>query len=170
LKTYKSVIGLAKDLDGITDDSHRLDIYLKLQNEYDIVILSRDDNTKFDLINKLNKTKIEILVNDWCRKGCQDYVEHHTSLSNSISCKYMSTNIINDLISIVDNDHMQILYDIGIRKFKFGGRDNSGEDFLLTTWLYWMSEPNKLINNYMEYHFNKRNNITKNIKELKDLQ
>lgn len=57
------------------------DYYKQLESKFDKIVLHPDDNENFELLDKLNRDKIEILVNESCQKNCVNRKQHYDLMS-----------------------------------------------------------------------------------------
>jgi collagenase-like PrtC family protease len=121
--------------------------YNELLTRYDEVILHPDSNNDYKLLNNISDiSKIEILVNENCPINCDVRKEHYI-LEHKIfevetvedrkvamdrhnrffqsKCPKIQ-NGINNIPMIINDNDMKQLYNIGIRNWKYEGRDHNG--------------------------------------------
>ncbi|MBP3301912.1 MAG: hypothetical protein J6L64_02105 [Opitutales bacterium] len=119
------------------------DYYRKLAERFDKVMVHPDDSTNFEMLAQLeDKDRYEILVNEYCIRGCKIRPWHYKYLS-SLAMNYFGhvdqkfderwkNNGCSDLNVLVGDperncaaltqDEIKRLYDLGFRKFKVQGR------------------------------------------------
>lgn len=119
------------------------DYYRKLAERFDKVMVHPDDSTNFEMLAQLEeKDRYEILVNEYCIRGCKIRPWHYKYLS-SLALNYFGhvdqkfderwkNNGCSDLNVLVGDperncaaltqDEIKRLYDLGFRKFKVQGR------------------------------------------------
>ena len=119
------------------------DYYRRLADRFDKVMIHPDDAMNFDMLEKLDdKDRYEILVNEYCIRGCKIRPWHYKFLSN-LSLNYFGhvdekfdarwkINGCSDLNVLVTDPSRNVaalsrteisrLYELGFRKFKVQGR------------------------------------------------
>ncbi len=138
LKLVSSIVKIS-----VENGRGKLDAYRKLAERFDKVMVHPDDSCNFDLLEKLeDKSRYEILVNEYCVRGCKLRPLHYASLSK-LSKDYFGTdtskfeammakNGCSDLVHILTHpehgvaalsqEEIRRLYEMGFRKFKVQGR------------------------------------------------
>ena len=138
LRTVSSIIKVT-----VEHGRGKLDYYRRLAERYDKVMIHPDDAWNFDLLEKLeDKSRYEILVNEYCVRNCRIRHLHYRSLSNSALDyfgakdtefdKLFPNNGCSDMRGLMcDPDHgssalaldeIRRLHELGFRKFKVQGR------------------------------------------------
>jgi len=119
------------------------DYYRRLADRFDKVMIHPDDSTNFEMLEKLeDKNRYEILVNEYCIRGCKIRPWHYKFLSN-LSLNYFGhvdekfdkqwkNNGCSDLNVLVGDPERNVaaltqteisrLYELGFRRFKVQGR------------------------------------------------
>lgn len=119
------------------------DYYRRLAERFDKVMIHPDDSTNFEMLEKLeDKNRYEILVNEYCIRGCKIRPWHYKFLSN-LSLNYFGhvdakfderwkVNGCSDLNVLVGDAERNVaaltkteisrLYELGFRRFKIQGR------------------------------------------------
>jgi collagenase-like PrtC family protease len=121
--------------------------YNDLLDRYDEVILHPDSNTDYKLLSNISDiTRIEILVNENCPVNCTVRKEHYVlehkifevetveerELALSRHNRFFKNkcpkiqNGIGNIPMIINNEDLYSLIDIGIRRWKYEGRDHNG--------------------------------------------
>lgn len=117
--------------------------YRKLAERFDKVMIHPDDSVNFEMLAELeDKDRYEILVNEYCIRGCKIRPWHYKYLS-SLALDYFGhvdknfderwkNNGCSDLnvlvgdpernVAALTRDEIRRLYDMGFRKFKVQGR------------------------------------------------
>ena len=131
-----------------------VDYYKRLLDNYDRVVIHPDDNLNLELLDKLDKSRCEILVNENCLINCSTRGQHYDILArasmqsemmidfkfqeecghfHSEVCKsyplrkrLLQPNIRNCNLTHVE---MKTIYDMGFRNFKLQGRNESQASF-----------------------------------------
>lgn len=121
--------------------------YNELLDRYDDIILHPDSNQDYEMLSKISDiSKVEILVNENCPMNCNVRKEHYI-LQNKIfevedvaarqlamtrhnrffqnKCPKIQ-NGLDNVPMIIDNRNLVILHDLGIRNWKYEGRDHNG--------------------------------------------
>ncbi len=147
LKTVSSILKVTMERGG-----GKLDYYLRLADQYDKVMVHPDDNTNYDLLEKLeDKSKFEILVNENCTRQCPIRRKHYDSLSKTSlnflgygdsfeelrlnnACSHLDVLMGNGphCTTQLSRQEMRRLYEMGFRQFKIQGRglSHSGAQIL----------------------------------------
>ena len=118
-----------------------LDYYRKLEAEFDAYVVDVDDNTNYDLLEKLDPSKAEILVNSCCVYHCPFKAEHYdilvkvhdpaSGVTQETVLEYQKKNCraypIGRQLGKTRNhcltwEELQMLYNMGFRSFKLQGR------------------------------------------------
>lgn len=73
---YKLILSLTHGKSQASD----LDFYRKAQDYYDVVVLVPDLNTDLEFIRKLDVSRLEILVNEVCLRGCHFRPMHYKTI------------------------------------------------------------------------------------------
>lgn len=119
------------------------DYYLRLADKYDKVMIHPDDVTRWDLLESLeDKSKYELIVNEYCMKNCPIRHLHYTSLSETAAdffgydssafdaklagngCSNLNALLTSDRFGVVAmaQEEMRRAYEMGFRQFKLQGR------------------------------------------------
>lgn len=113
-----------------------LNFYKNLEKRFDRVVIHVGDNENFELLDNLDRSKIEILVNEPCRRNCA-YKKKHFAIYASIQKEKNIIQVMNELDNMTDHckvanavrDHSFVvqenlnrLYNMGFRHFKLQGR------------------------------------------------
>ncbi len=138
LKLVSSIVKIS-----VENGKGRLDFYKKYAEKYDKVMIHPDDSYNFELLEKLeDKSKYEILLNEYCVRGCKIRPLHYASLSRlsknffgEDSSKFdgmLAKNGCSDLVHLLTHSERGVaalsfreikkLYEMGFRKFKIQGR------------------------------------------------
>ncbi len=138
LKLVSSIVKIA-----VENGTGKLDAYKKLAERFDKVMIHPDDTYNFDLLEKLeDKERYEIIVNEYCVRGCKLRPIHYATLSKlsknffgTDTTKFderMSKNGCSDLVHLLTHpengvaalscEEIRRAYDMGFRKFKIQGR------------------------------------------------
>ncbi len=116
------------------------EFYQKALDLYDLVVLNPDLNSDFDFIRRLDSSRIEILVNEFCITNCP-YRSEHSRYISEIILNNLTYSFLDDEHSkgaclaaerglnrtdslVVEHSKLNELYDIGIRHFKIQGREH----------------------------------------------
>lgn len=119
------------------------DYYRRLAERFDKVMIHPDDSANFEMLAQLeDKDRYEILVNEYCIRGCKIRPWHYKYLS-SLSLNYFGhvdkkfderwkNNGCSDLnvlvgdpernVAALTQDEVRRIYEMGFRKFKVQGR------------------------------------------------
>lgn len=136
------------------DEEYELQYYLDLMEQFDTVNIHTDDITRYELLEKMPRDKVQITVNENCVRDCENRARHYGLISK---CSKDPYNVIArselekmvcpkgntmssyydkiDMLDVYNNDaslnrsELKKLYDMGFRKFKIQGRSNSLEEF-----------------------------------------
>lgn len=138
-----------------TNCSMKLEDYI---NDYDISVIDYRLNKNKDFLNKLDKSKIEILVDDCC-PSCEFRKQHFENIGKynlgediDISClnpnnygKYDNPkNFYESLLRTMENsltyEEIEEYKKNGFNKFKLTGR-SQGRRFLLDSYIYYLVKP-----------------------------
>lgn len=138
LRTVSSIIKVA-----VEHGRGKADYYRRLAERFDKVMIHPDDAWNFPMLEQLeDKNRYEILVNEYCVRGCRIRHLHYRSLSKSAINffgakdeefeKLFPTNGCSDIRQLLsspdhgttalETDELRRLYDMGFRKFKVQGR------------------------------------------------
>lgn len=116
--------------------------YSKLALKYDAFVVNVDDNFNFNLLEKIDKNKAEILVNERCYHNCIVRDKHYLSISEEQIEHSNGGKIDHEFLKIckaipekkqlysklrnvsLSLEEYKKLYDIGFRNFKIQGRTN----------------------------------------------
>lgn len=141
LRTVSSIIKVA-----VEHGRGKADYYRKLAERFDKVMIHPDDAWNFDMLETLeDKNRYEILVNEYCVRGCKIRHLHYRSLSQSAINyfgakdeefeKLFPNNGCSDIRRLISSpdrgttalslSEIRRLYDMGFRKFKVQGRGMS---------------------------------------------
>lgn len=156
----------------ITNDfgKGKLDVYRRLADEYDEVMVHPDDVLHPELLEQLeNKDKYILLINEYCIRNCPIRHLHYRELSQTSltylshdarefeekqaknGCRNISAMLANNRHSVLalNEQEMKTLYDLGFRHFKIQGRGHSNAVPLLTDLLRLCLRPDKEDENAM---------------------
>lgn len=117
-------------------------------SKYDIVAINPDFNKDINLLNRLPKEQIEVLVNEYCAPNCRERKAHYYKLSKALKdgtvlerdlCfRNQETSMEPQRTLYLTKDEIAILEDIGISHFKIQGRQSSNfmeiEQAMNTLW------------------------------------
>lgn len=138
LRTVSSIIKVA-----VEHGRGKADYYRRLAERFDKVMIHPDDAWNFPMLEQLeDKERYEILVNEYCVRGCKIRHLHYRSLSQSAINyfgakdeefeKLFPKNGCSDIRQLLSDrehgttalatDEIRRLYDMGFRKFKVQGR------------------------------------------------
>lgn len=138
LKTVSSIIKVA-----VEHGRGKADYYRRLAERFDKVMIHPDDAWNFSMLEELeDKSRYEILVNEYCVRSCKIRHLHYRSLSQSAINyfgakdpefeKLFPNNGCSDLRQLLCDpvrgtaalarEEIKRLYDMGFRKFKVQGR------------------------------------------------
>ena len=130
----------------------KLDMYRKLADEYDEVMVHPDDVLNYDLLEKIeDKDRHILLVNEYCIRQCPLRPLHYKTLSESALNflgydgsefdKKQNNNGCRDLnvllthpkhgVLALNTPEIQKLYDMGFRHFKMQGRGHANASAIL---------------------------------------
>lgn len=140
----------------------RLDVYRRLGEEYDEVMVHPDDVLHPEFLAQLeNKEKYILLINEYCIRHCPIRHLHYRDLSEA-SLHFLShdarpfeerqsKNGCQDLLRMLTNERygvlalnvpeMKALYDLGFRHFKIQGRGHTNAMPLLADMLRLILKP-----------------------------
>jgi len=129
----------------IENPERKVEWYLEMQKRYDRVVIHTDHMFDLDLMDKLDRSKTEILVNEECIYGCPNRRQHQTLTSQfnldksdklkeeiqalkKSSCKG-SVNVLQDnrnpdgrRACYLTHEEITAFYNMGFRDFKICGR------------------------------------------------
>lgn len=138
LKTVSSIIKVA-----VEHGRGKADYYRRLAERFDKVMIHPDDAWNFSMLETLeDKSRYEILVNEYCIRSCKIRHLHYRSLSQSAINyfgakdaefeKLFPNNGCSDIRKLLSDpargtaalsqNEIQRLYEMGFRKFKVQGR------------------------------------------------
>ncbi|MBR4310350.1 MAG: hypothetical protein IKT79_04910, partial [Akkermansia sp.] len=130
----------------------KLDMYKRLADRYDEVMVHPDDVLNYDLLEKIeDKERHILLVNEYCIRHCPLRAFHYKSLSdlaldylsydstdfekrqNTNGCKDMGTLLTHEKHSVLALTTAEIkrLRDMGFRHFKMQGRGHANGSSIL---------------------------------------
>ncbi len=130
----------------------RADAYRALAERYDKVMIHPDDVTNYPLLEQLeDKDKYELIVNEYCMRGCPlrplhyrnlsqqalDYLGHDDSSFQHALARNGCRNFPGMLgdpevdVAALSTPEIARLYDMGFRRFKLQGRGNGNGLLLL---------------------------------------
>lgn len=130
----------------------KIDVYKKLAEEYDEVMVHPDDVLNYDLLEQIeDKERHILLVNEYCIRNCPLRPLHYKTLSESAFNflsydssefeKRQSTNGCQDLMTLLtdpkrsvlclNTPEIQRLRDMGFRHFKLQGRGHNNASSIL---------------------------------------
>lgn len=149
LKQISSIIKVVEE-----DGKGKLDFYKNLQKRFDRVVIHVDDNKNFELLDNLDRSKIEILVNEPCRRNCAFRKKHYdicariqkekniAQAMNELDILNARCKALEDLKDkcFVAQEHLNQLYGMGFRYFKLQGRMDHKETFLFNIVNYIINE------------------------------
>ncbi len=138
LKQYASMIKATVEM-----QAGNLDYYQRMCDRFDMVVLHSDDIFNYELLEKLPKEKIEILVNQKCDYKCP-LNPHHYSAFAKLNLDYENEKLRKIVVDYNDKcprlsrldfanknrirsqyfqlEDFQKIYDLGYRNFKLSGR------------------------------------------------
>lgn len=121
-----------------------LSYYRSLESRFDSYVVDVNDNNNFALLEKLDKSKAEILVNSCCIYHCPYKAEHYDLLSKlqsresgvtmekvldyqQLNCRaYPAGRQLGKARNhCLTNEELHILYEMGFRRFKLQGRQTT---------------------------------------------
>jgi hypothetical protein len=141
-----------------------VDYYRSMTDRFDSVMIHPDDGLNFDLLDQLDREKMEILVNENCILHCQTRQEHYRRMARQQRTPDRSTNekermdanlkpgCLMPMETLAGRGRscnfttreMKHVYDMGFRRFKLQGRDDS-PSFFLYDLLRYTIEPELLM-------------------------
>lgn len=148
--TLKLVSSILKITNG--GGRGKIDVYKKLAEEYDEVMVHPDDVLNYDLLEQIeDKERHILLVNEYCIRNCPLRPYHYKTLSesafnflsynNSDFEKRQATNGCQDLITLLtdpkrgvlclNTPEIQRLREMGFRHFKLQGRGHNNASSIL---------------------------------------
>lgn len=138
LKNVSSIVKVT-----VENGRGNIDYYRRLAERYDKVMIHPDDAWNYGMLEKLeDKLRYEILINEYCVRGCKIRPLHYKTLSN-LAMNYFGhtdekfdalfkNNGCSDMGHLLNHpEHgtaacsiaeIKKLYDMGFRKFKLQGR------------------------------------------------
>ncbi|MDD4871951.1 MAG: hypothetical protein PHR77_15440, partial [Kiritimatiellae bacterium] len=139
----KQVASVVKSF--IENPQAKIEWYKEMQSRYDRVVVHTDHMFDLDLLDKLDRTKTEILINEECAYKCQHRQRHQTLTSKfnidrskeiheemekikKTVCLGSSTilddkkNLENTRSVFLTHCEVKAIYDMGFRDFKICGR------------------------------------------------
>lgn len=144
IRTNYPQVGLVSSILKVTQDGGKgnADYYKELASRFDKVMLHPDDAYNFGLLKQLDdKDKYEIIVNEYCVRGCPIRKKHYEYLSNmskhrksydksfnalqaTNGCTSLKTLLFDDkkYSTALSGQELQRVYDLGFRHFKIQGR------------------------------------------------
>lgn len=149
LKQISSVIKTVQE-----NGKGNVKFYKNLEKRFDRVVIHTDDNENFELLDKLDRNKIEILVNEPCRKNCAYKKIHFNLYANIQKGIKVTTSMkeLDDLViyckslddirnkCLVPQDNLNKIYDMGFRYFKLQGRMEYKEHLMFDIASYIVNE------------------------------
>ena len=109
-----------------------VDYYRKQAERFDSVMVHSDDGFNLDLLDQLDREKMEILVNENCVRNCTVREKHYTLLateqrtggkSQQEGCLMPLTELDGKNLSCnMTDEEFKSVYDMGFRRFKLQGR------------------------------------------------
>ena len=148
----------------------KLDVYKKLADEYDEVMVHPDDVLNYDLLEKLeDKERHILLVNEYCIRNCPLRPLHYTTLSEtaldfmgydastfdkrqaSNGCRSLFTLLTDEKKSVLALNTPEIarLREMGFRHFKLQGRGHANASSVLFDLLRLVMRPDGADENTM---------------------
>ena len=130
----------------------KLDVYKRLADEYDEVMVHPDDVLNYDLLEKIeDKERHILLINEYCIRNCPIRPLHYRSLSESAlafmsydsssfetrqagnGCRNLHTLLTDEHKSVLalNTPEIQKLRDMGFRHFKVQGRGHANASSIL---------------------------------------
>ena len=116
------------------------DFYQDIQHEYDMMVLHPDLNQNLELIKRLDVSKLEVLVNEYCKKNCEFRTQHSEFISklNKKQTTYLKRDhtFMNGRCMAVGHDqefHNELILSweevdrlnkFGVQHFKIQGREH----------------------------------------------
>ncbi len=147
LKTVSSILKVAHER-----GRGKPDYYRRLAEKYDKVMIHPDDSINCGLLEKLgDKSKYELIVNEYCVRSCPIRHLHYDSLSKTAldffsfdssgfdkklaknGCSSMSTLLgsPDHGVMALKRSEIKTLYDMGFRRFKLQGRGHPNAALIL---------------------------------------
>lgn len=159
LKLTASIIKVTME-DGLG----QVDYYRSMTDRFDSVMIHPDDGLNFDLLDQLDRDRMEILVNENCILHCQTRQEHYRRMARQQRAPDLSTDEREQMARNLKpgclmpmetlacqgrscnftTREMKHVYDMGFRRFKLQGRDDS-PSFFLYDLLRYTIEPELLM-------------------------
>ncbi len=156
LKRIASVARVVQDGQG-----PRLDLYRRLAEQYDQVVIHPDDNLDLNLLEKLeDKDKYKIVLNECCLHGCPRRRQHYELVSAQFldyldaGLEMAERDLVREIGCGHDLDKLLLspgertvtlsknecgrLYDLGFRNFKIQGRGLKTGQALLFQIVHWL--------------------------------
>jgi hypothetical protein len=116
----------------VEDGKGNLDYYRKQSERFDSVMLHTDDNWNLDLLDRLDRDKIEILVNENCVRNCNVRAQHYNLMIEQQrsggpyvpqeGCQYAVIRGGRNRSCNMTEAELKGVYDMGFRRFKLQGR------------------------------------------------
>ena len=109
-----------------------VDYYRRQAERFDSVMLHTDDNWDLDLLDKLDREKTEILVNENCVRNCAVRAEHYVLMIAQQrtggpyvpheQCRYAVVRGGKSQSCNMTDEELKAVYDMGFRRLKLQGR------------------------------------------------
>ena len=120
-----------------------LNFYQKALAQFDRVIVHPDLNRNYDFLKKLDTSRLEILVNEFCVVNCPFRIEHSNYISEIAlqqrfyflkdnphtmgSCLAIERGYTRNNGLVVNLKELNTLFELGIKHFKIQGREHPFE-------------------------------------------
>ena len=118
----------------------KVDYYRKQADRFDRVMLHTDDNWDLDLLDQLDRKKMEILVNENCIRNCAVRAQHYDLMIEQQrsggpytpheGCRYAIVLGEKNLSCNMTEAELKSVYDMGFRQFKLQGRADKASTYL----------------------------------------
>lgn len=130
----------------------KLDVYRRLEEEYDEVMLHPDDVLNDSLLEQLeNKDRYTLLINEYCVRNCPIRPYHYKVLSElaldffgydgqefeerqkNNGCRDLNRMLMEERLGVLalHTEEIRHLYDMGFRHFKLQGRGHANASSIL---------------------------------------
>jgi hypothetical protein len=148
LKQTASVIKVARVGRG------NLDYYLDHAERFESVMVHPDDGFNLEILDKLDRDRMEIMVNENCPYMCQNRARHYDEMptlqkrwlageitkEQTSRCRSLGGFAVRHRSCNFRSEELQTVYDMGFRRFKVQGRLDVVETFAYDT-MRFMFDP-----------------------------
>ena len=124
----------------VEDGKGNVDYYRNQVERFDTVMVHTDDNFDLDLLDKLDREKMEILVNENCIRNCTVRGKHYSLMIKQQrsggpyvpqeGCRYAVVLGGKSLSCNMTDEELKSVYDMGFRRFKLQGRADKAWPYL----------------------------------------